>query len=502
MWQNVTRSILRQTEWRLHINWAHLLAATFFWTYGFFGAIRLSSPVATVALLLALAGVFIFFLCVAEGQPTAVVSSITIRRSDLLTAISYAALTLALSAGLLRLPLTGDELYHAQQSGVHAAQLGQYISIAPHLINVGLLFGGLISLLSIKRWLPKKYRWLFFGVVFLLCRAAVLYVGGFGDPHPPLRLLPEWLFSNLLSGGEIGFRIGGVLCLAAFAAITARYLRHHIGIATSWLAGAVIATIPILWHTGIVVEASIWSGALLGLLLIGLYEQEMRGESGETSWFMWFTIAAVASQFRLAGLIGFVPLIALLFLRRHQSKNKLSQTETLLILSPILAALPLIIYSSIVGTPATYIPAESSYFLGASTALERVWFALESGIVFQNTLQIVLLPWLLAGAVGLLATIMHFRIWIANTLFWFAGVYLFYSIRPVLWGNSRYQAEFFIPLAVLGLYLCLRHLGVATYYRKVLATTLLVLFAFNLWVAVGPGEYLAMQRKINYPAAR
>jgi len=119
--------------------------------------------------------------------------------------------------------------------------------------------------------------------------------------------------------------------------------------------------------------------------------------------------------------------------------------ETVFILSPLLVALPFLIRSLLVGTPATGVGSEVQ-----SALLGGVYNVVSSGMlkdIIINNFEIWSLFIIFAFIPAKKNRLKYFS---TVVLFILSALIIFYSISPHLWGVPRYQAEYIVPLIILG----------------------------------------------------
>jgi hypothetical protein len=131
------------------------------------------------------------------------------------------------------------------------------------------------------------------------------------------------------------------------------------------------------------------------------------------------------------------------------------------------------LYSFIAGTPASYVQGESNYIINDSFILSRISYAIFNGTIFTTILSSVNNIYIFL-ILGLFLKYPNERNYFLNRFLiiflLLLSVFMFYSIRPVLWGTDRYKAEFFIPFLILGGFL------IVIYIKNLKYSKLLVLF--------------------------
>lgn len=367
------------------------------------------------------------------------------------------------SRDALFLPLVGDALSHSQQSQIFG--MTAVLLMAPLIpalgtmqfssvlfaVNIVLLGGFLCAYFGLRRR-RVAVKIIFWSSAFCLIRAGDIYFGGNGSPHPPLGLLPLWLTSSLLGVNSFSFRVSQFLCLILFMWLVQRVTSEKLGIKISWAFALAIGTIPVVWHTAVLVEQSVWTACMWTLLVLVL---RIRSEEfSDSDYFKWFCVASLVALIRQPAFVALVPIL-FLYLYDTVREKRFNVRRFLFVISPIAAIFPFVTYNILIGTPATTPPVSGPYAGFASSPALRLVTAIDSGVIV-NSVTNSLGIWAAFIIPASLAFITKPARWLAILLFFAAAIYVFYSISPGLWGIGRYQAEYAAPFAILGFFATMR----------------------------------------------
>lgn len=467
----------------LNFNWASLLAFVTFWSYGYYGAVTLHGlGVVGFFLTAFLLGIFLLFLALGQYRKDEFMDRVVLRRSDLAALAAFTVIVLPFSIRDLSHSLVGDQLAHAQSSQVHFISLIQAFAGRVESIR-NLPFGSLlwaldfaalvagILLLRIMKGRSFPVRAAVYSLGFLSLRLAVLLASGGGSPHPQFRLFPLWLMAALLSPSDWVFRAAQFLPLIGLMWVIQRKTTEALPLWISCLLGLVIGTIPVLWHVGTLVEASVWTAVVWTALILSIARHDA---ANPFPYIRWISCVCIATMMRQTAFLALIPLFVMLG-EETIRKRSVGIGRLLLFLAPLLAIVPFLLRSLLLGTPASQSAGETSNALG------NILYALRSGIALNSILNSVLMPWAILLPVSFLAISVRKPLYGAACLTWFlAGFVVFYSIRFTLWGIGRYQAEYVVPFSALGLFLAVTAVHRLDMGRKYVVALLLSLFTFNV----------------------
>lgn len=489
------KSGLDEPLWRIHFSWAGVLAFVAFWCYGYFAALTTPklSVIANFGVSVVLYLIFVFFLIAWHKCDAYFRDCFIVTRGDFCVFLSYLVIMFMLSLPELNLFLQGDQIHHAKISQWHATQivfkvahwkafLRPYIfSSLARCIDACFLFSVVLIYFVVRR---KAFwaKFIVFSLIFILLRWIIFKNGGYPDIHPPFRLFPLWLSSSIFSLNSFSFRLPQFLVLVIFMAVSEKLLRRDLPSGLSWLFVLTIATIPVVWHAGVLAEQSVWTALIWTVFLLVVYQTR---DMSRFHWARWVSVISIVTLIRQTAFIALVP-VFLLFISELIYKKRLDMKRCFFLFSPVLVMLPFLLKCVIFGTPATYISGEVDFMPEGASMLQRAWIALSSGMAFKIALVSMKPVWLIFLPFAFCPSRFKKDEWkkrFITFLFFAAAFLIFFSIRPVLWGNGRYQAEYLVPFIVLGLYTFLSFFKVRKIiFLKAVVVCLLCLLSFNIFV--------------------
>jgi hypothetical protein len=449
------------------VNLYTIIGLAFFWVYACYGAVSIPEERVSgfLAVLFALIfswfmergrtscrnnfGLFSWLKYLGTGLGFALILAVLAWRelhAGLVTdAFYHTGLTTAHGQRLLRPDLvpSGSRIYRA----LHSVPYGEIL----HLINIALFTLVGYGLLQIRNIRNQYARWVWFVLFFLgarfLTRSYVLE----GDIHPPLRLLPMALSSLVGGVHEFAFRLPGIVALGGFGALLVYLFRNLIGSLGALVAAGGIISLPLVWHGGLIVEASIWSAMALGT--VGLFLLASDKTERPIPYQLLFAVLALASVMRQSTFVALVPLgfIYLWDLTRQKMSWRERGRKIFEDCCPALLVVPWTLHIARTGTPAT----DHS----GTPWTHKMEVALASGAALEYFRTHWRWPGFALICVGLLPQKSKAYFFVIGTICLSLG--LFYSIKPDLWGLARYQLE--IGFAVL----CLGVIQLLTWWNQI-----------------------------------
>lgn len=472
---------LKREVFTINLNWAVILAFAAFWSYGFFGALTPKNfgLLANIFISLVLCGVFILFLWLWENNDS-YKDGIIIKNKDILVFASFFLIIFVLSFNNLTIPLSGDQLAHSQQSKLHSITFINFLSNRTgflnnfsfkwliYIVDLLIVFAGflLYKFTKNKSWLFKV---IIFSLLFLLFRFSIMALGGATGPHPPFRLFPLWSVSAIFSSTDFSFRLAQFVGLVGLMWLVQRIANQKLSFINSWLFALVVGTIPVLWHVGVLAEQSVWTAILWTIFLFYFFTY-----GDKFNYIRWISIISVFTMLRQPAFVALLPLF-LIIVTNLIKRKEFNIKKIFVLIIPIFVTLPFLLNSVINGTPASY--------SGQVPGFQRVWTALDSGIVFNAIMNSVGWPWIIFLIISLLFIFKNPLKISAISIFFIAGVYVFYTITPELWGMGRYQAEYIIPFIALGFFLFINFIaGRYGFTRKFLPIIFIFLIIYNIYI--------------------
>lgn len=485
------RELIRENKevFAFRINWAAMLAFVTFWTYGFFGAVSLGGKTVNAILFVVLTAILFLFLFLWKERHDFFEDAVHIFARDIFVFLTLLFVLFPLSFATLNGSVVNDGFAHAGQAEAHAIAFiqilyahtgffGNFIfSNLIGLINLGLLIIGMLCV----QFLKNKKFWLsapFYLIVFVAFRGLIVYLGGSGGPHPPFRLFPLWLSSAIFSPSDMVFRLAQFFGLLFFGLLLYKLAEKRLGFLNSFLLVLSAITIPVLWHVGVLVEQSVWSAIAWSIVLIYLF---VESDLTPADYLRLFAIVSIGTLMRQTAFLALIPVA--LRLAYDVWKKRIALKDVWMSASPMLVMAPFLLHSFISGTAASYVPGSGETLISANASgVSRIMFALRSGIVWTSITNSVQGIWLFfAGLSFIFAFKKLIRIFELCALL-VCGIAIFYLVNPALWGIGRYQAEYIIPFAILGLFCAAIFIKEKVYFlRYTLIAGLIILTVCNVY---------------------
>lgn len=453
------------TEASLNISLPATLLIAMFWSYGYQGALQtqyFTLQVFASLYLILIVGVLSYIGYKSNG------------RLDLKAKISYVDIAILTSIGIflililsdrLRQPIYGDPFYYAMQAEGHSIQLIRYASsFIPALHNFS--FKTLIYLVNLIIFSSAIFIWWIFIKlrlelsikIFLSCLAFLLlrYVSinyvGVESVHPPLQLFPLWLSTTLLSVSDLTLRLPQSIGLILLTSWIYLESKQQFGRFNSCIISIALSVIPLLLYTSTLVEGSIWTTVTWSIFIITLLTRDVLSLK---NYFFLGTIIAIGTLLRVPSFLAGIFLLTYPILTITKQPKRRNQAIIFLGI-PLLISLPFLAKSVIKGSPATYIAGESSFIPNDNSLLYRLLYAIKEGVVWETSISNIEIFWILL-ITGIFLRVRNQHFFLTRRLivisFFFAGLAMFFSIRPGIWYAERYKAEYLIPFIISGGYL-------------------------------------------------
>lgn len=474
----------------VNVNWAAILAFVFFWTYGFFGAVSSGDRVVNTLLFIILTSIFLLLLFLWKKCHNFFEDRIVIRVRDIFVLCALLFILFPLSFANLNNSVVNDGLAHAQQAESHAINLIQIIynhvgslgsmrfSNLIWIINLCLLVAGAVCV----RFFRHKKFWInttFYLFLFAAFRGLIVLLGGSGSPHPPFRLFPLWLGSALFSPADISFRLAQFFGLLIFGLVVYKFAEKRIGFLNSFLLAFSAITIPVLWHVGILVEQSLWAAIAWSAVLIYMF---LKPELTQKDYLRLFALVSMATLMRQTAFVALVPIAVRL--AYDVLKKNIRIRDVWIPASPLLVMMPFLLHGIMNGTPVSYVPGGAQLIISADVpGIWRVVFALRSGAVWTSITNSVQGVWLFFAGLALIFSFKRILRFVELISLLASGIVIFYLVTPGVWGVGRYQAEYVVPFAILGIFCAAVFLKEKfNVMRYVLPLGFIILSVYNIYI--------------------
>lgn len=481
LWKSIQKPV-----YVINFNWASILFFSFFLAYGYYGAITpdisqfKDSLVSSVLKLCFLTTILVFFGLLAWKAPGRFQDSIKIQRRDFFVFLSYFAILFSFSFNQLQFSLYSDEISYSATSHGHSIRISLALVKKLHALDdvafqylvqaISLVL--LVSLLGLFI-LSKRFTWrsriIIFSLLLILGRLAFSFMGGNGSPHPPLQLLPPFISGAVFGITDFAFKLSYFVAYTIFILVLYRMVHRVFSFAPSYLLALAIGTIPLLWHLGGVVEHSLWASICFTLVIVEIATITKINYIRLTSF---ISIAVLMRQPSFLAILPVLMLYAAEELNVNDWRNWSS--NLLLMLAPTVLFIPFLGRSLIYGTPSTDA-------LDGGSSLQRVLDAVDSSVVWSSIANSVPYWWIIFIPLAFIPLSKRMTSRSIVFLFFFTtAVYVYYSIHPSLWGYAKYQVEYAIPFAILGMLLLAVRLSMFPFAGRIVATLAVIIVFLNM----------------------
>ncbi|MEX2164796.1 MAG: hypothetical protein WD823_11210 [Sulfuricaulis sp.] len=478
--------IIQKPTHIINFNWASILFFSFFLAYGYYGALTpeisqfKESPTTSALTLCLLTVILVLLGLLAWKAPARFQDSIKIRRRDFIVYLSYFVILFSFLYNQLQFSLYSDEISYSATSHGHSIHISlalvkqlyaldgiafQYLVQAISLI----LLTSLLGLFILSKRLTWRSRIIIFSLLLILGRLAFTYTGGNGSPHPPLHLIPPFIFGSVFGITDFAFKFSYFAIYVIFILVLYRMILRVFPFAQSYLLALAIGTIPLLWHMAGVVDHSLWASVSFTLVIVEV------ATSIKLNYIRLFSFISIAVMMRQPSFLAILPVL-MLFIYEEFKYNEWRNclTKSIFMLTPALLFIPFLGKSLISGTPSTDA-------LNTGSMLRRVFDAVDSDIVWSSITNSVPYWWIIFIPLAFIP--LSGRMVSRNIilLFFFStAVCVYYSIHPSLWGYAKYQAEYAVPFAIIGMLLLAVRLSTFHFARRAVATLALIIIVLNI----------------------
>jgi hypothetical protein len=459
---------------KIHINWSYILTFAIIWCYTLNAGALFPFSLPLFVFMTAIILIILFITLNLSNIP-GFKTTILVQRKDIISFSLFFSIMTILSLSNLLTDLSGDQIIHSIESQHHfiffLENIGRRLSIIQdipfkyllYFLNILSLFGLylIIKIPKIKRivfniWGLSFLTILFRSLFFMIKTEAI---------HPPLRLFPIWLSSSIFGPFTFSFRFPQLFGLIIFMWFFHRLLSTSFSYWSSILITLCVGTIPLLWHSAVIVEPTIWISLFFTYLLVDLFLIEKKSPR---SFIGYFSLVSIFTLLRAPSLFGIIPLI---FVFSKTTKNLNFKKHSLPFMA-LLPCLPIFVYAIF---RKTYAPIADD--LGFLEKILKVLNSVTTGngpsIIFND------IGWW--GLIGLFGCLL---IWKKKQLFdrvvallFLISLYtIYFSITSSLWDSTRYTIEYAIPFVIFG-YGC-----ILFYLRSISKTKRLPFFLLGILI--------------------
>ncbi len=486
--------LFQNNSFSLRFNIPAVLLACVVISYGYFGALGNLTLLIQIPLTLILMSLIAYLVNNWVSERNAHIKELRFSKIDVQGILIITTFWLIILLPRLNEQITGDQLFYSMYSQSHAIYLSEKLggkfnfiknlefSTLLQLINILIIIAAALTIRyinSIKSNKPLTIALIL--LLFLAFRIIVIKAGGGNSPHPPLQLVPLFVSSSIFGYSDFSFRLPQLLGLIL---ISYYIFRNAIQVVTpfnSILIALAAPAIPLLLHVTTLVEGSIWTTLAWSIALLTIVT---RKKYNNTDWTLLFSLISIATLMRQSAFIAAIPLV-IIYIYSEREKRTFTARKLITVLSPTFIFLPFLLKSILLGTPATYQGIEADYIPNHASTIWRVYYAFSEGIAQWVILSTVSIPWLIMSSGCLLILQWNRKTMIqffAVLSLLFIAIFMFYSVRPILWGMDRYQSEYIIPFVIAGTYLLfVRALSVTGNLKHILSSTIVAYLIYGIF---------------------
>ena len=452
---------MNKTLFKFELSWANVVIYSFFITYGYYGAVTIKPIIDSSSisifyqfisqLILVLIPLIIFSL-IANLNLEKYRDTLSIYKEDIAIFLFCLAFFYIIIFDRINFALYSDEISYVGSAHAQAIYLLYELNnLLPlpsdtnfqflvQFTSFILLIGLVIFFLFTNR-LKSIYKVLMIILLLTISRYVFFLKGVNGSPHPPLHLMPSFLFGSFFGIKDIVFRFGHLIVFSLFSTILYRLCRRVISREVSVLLIISVGTIPIILEISPVIEHSIWSYYFFTIVMLELMT------STAPNYLRLVAFVSVGALMRQPILLALLPIVCHIIYDGVKFNFSLKSLKSyLLIASPILLFIPFLFRSIIYGTPATG-SVDNSPFI-----IDRLLDAIQSGAIYITTYNAFPLWWILILPLAFLLPYKGRKELSFYFLLLLLGLFLiFNTIAPGLWTYHNYQVEKIAPFLVIGI---------------------------------------------------
>ena len=357
----------------IHFNWANVILYTFFLCYGFFGAFTFgyNSEVNFLYQILNQSLIvipLIVFAVSSSANMHKFKDCIVVNKSDIALYAILLLFFLIILIERINFSLYSDEIAYAGTA--HGQSISILIILSRYLdlpdvsfqyliqfVGLILILGLFLFYLSIKN-LEWKYKVIVVSLVLLASRIIFVLNGGNGSPHPPMQLLPYFVFSSFFGVHDLAFKFGQLAMYTGFAFVLYKMFLRKVSKKIAYILVLCVGTIPLSLEIATVIDHSIWSYYVFVMVMMELIT------SASPNYVRLISLVSIGALMRQPSIIAIIPILIILIKERFLLNAFFNNVwNSLWLLSPILLFLPFMLKSVVFGTPAMELSISDTEFL-------------------------------------------------------------------------------------------------------------------------------------------
>jgi len=475
---------IRNLSFEIRFNWAEILFYGFFIVYGFFGAAAptisdfASQPIVGILQILLLSFFLLLLGITSWKWAKDFEDKIVISGRDLVALTVIFTALFGLGYESLNQSIQGDESAYLLLAFGHAIKsLFKFSDQLPMLGSwqvkylIQLISVFLVGSIAVFIYITKKLAWswriaLVLGAM-IFCRVLVMSFGGNPSPHPPLGGLVHLIFGGVFGINDFALKTAYFIVYVLFIFGIYKVATQEVSTVLALLFALAVGTIPLSLHLATIVENSIWSLISFSLVMLALLAREKQNYVRLAS------LVSITTLCRQPVFIAYVPILIMFAVTLKKPYETDHGKSFLKIVVPSVIFIPFIFQSLMKGTPSTLA-------LGDQTSqLAMMLTALGSGVVLVALANSVPKVWLLFIPSAFVWWKKYRAQSISYLVFFLVALVIYYSISPGLYGLGKYQAEYAIPFAIAGAFICLK-ISLTTLKHNLIMFSMALLIGLNV----------------------
>jgi len=458
---------MKKISFTLNFNWANIVLYSFFISYGFYGAITFGSSdeidsfysvfqVLNQCLLIIIP--LLAFSYIAGLNLEFFDDAFSISSEDIFLFLFFFIFLFFFLFERIDFSLFSDEISYTStahgQSIVILFLLENFVTFPSDLsfhylvqfTSLGLLVG-LVIIFAVSKNLAWRNKVLLITTILIIGRLVFIINGGNQSPHPPLHLIPSFIFGSLFGVRDIIFKIGHLFVYSIFLLYFYKLCRDNINHTFSFILTLCVCTLPIAMGMSSDIEHSIWSYYFFVLIMMELTSKNA------PNLLRLVCMVSIGALMRQPILLSIIPIIYLSIKEGiGYDFNIKNISKYLFIFSPLLIFSPFLFKNIVFGVPDYQFDLSSIDSDQSGFFFSRIEEAFKSKEVFKNMYSLFPVWWILLIPFAFI----NWNKWrgelsISFFLLFIALTFLFYSLGPGLWGIPKYQIEITAPFVVIGL---------------------------------------------------
>tara|TARA_B100000787_G_scaffold167879_1_gene155530 strand:+ start:4655 stop:6559 length:1905 start_codon:yes stop_codon:yes gene_type:complete len=458
---------IKKISFTFNFNWANIILFSFFLCYGYYGAITfgishnidfIHSLFLVLIQFLLIIVPLIVFAFIAGSRLKKFDDSFTILLEDVIVFLFLFLFLFFALNDRLNFSLFSDEISYvktAHGQSIYMLFILEQFFVFPANLNfqylVQFVSFGLLAGIALLFFLSNKLIWknkvILITTILVIGRFIFVLKGGNQSPHPPIHLIPSFIFGSLFGVRDIFFKIGHLFIYSIFLTYFYKLCRVKINVALSSAITLSVCTLPIAFGMSSDIEHSIWSYYFIIIIMMELVVKR------EPNLLRLVCLVSIGALMRQPIFLTIIPIIYLSIKEGFNINFKIIEYKKYLIrFAPLLLFLPFLLKNILYGLADNQFDFSELESDDVSFFFSRIIGAFDSGGIFKTVFYLFPI-WLIAMIPFAFIGPFKWRgeLSIPFFLLFITLLFLFYSIAPGLWGMPKYQVEITAPFIVLGI---------------------------------------------------